>query len=418
MDYSIGSYAFSYIKKRPFIIGLAMLSIFIGVSFLTVLLGIWMSIQNFSQGKVGTLSDKELEVTPAYKVGFLRVIKTEQKPLSQEAVDTIKGHTQVEKVIREEIATFPSSLFVDIFGASFQTDSPIYGLEDEEFYSKIQVPKKEGVIPVLLSQELLDVYNVGIAQVVKKPQFTNEALAHFPLKILVGTSSFITPTSKAFERTAEVVGVASGIAMVGITLPLSEVEQLAKTYGDSGQVAFSRIKVLVREGRDVASVKSMIQKLGFDVTTREDQVGPVKTQLQYVVMVFSFVAFVVLLLVILHTSFLFFLLFEESHFFVAMMRFFGAHKNQIIVFYLLQILFILLPPILIGMFMGQSILWMISLLLMSWYPTIVVSSFTTLVPWLLWCVVSVFFLLVFLTTTVFPIRRAFSQHLTHVFAQQ
>lgn len=397
-----------------------MISVFLGTFFTLLLLGVWTSVSVLTEGHVVTLARQEIEVTPKYKVGFLRVTKSEERAMDQEAIAQLSALSDVKKVIKERIASFPSSLQLDIFGANFETDSPVYGLEDEEFFSKTEVTKRDNMIPVLISQELMDVYNVGIAGVVHKPQLNEQALLHFPLSLLLGVSSFTkSDRSSAIVKPMEVVGVVSGISLVGVTLPLSEVEKLDETFsGKKSPPIYTRIKLVVGDEKNIPAIKAKVQALGFQAISQEDQSGPVRTQLRYVMGVMLFIVFTVLLLVLLNLFFLFFVYFESSHYLVALMKLFGASSRDLLWYFCLQFFLIVVPPALGGAGVAQLMLSIMELYVSQQFPGLFSTS-VSLVLSLPLLIGALLFLLLFLFTAfVVPLGRALRRPIASVLASQ
>lgn len=358
-------------KKVHFWIGV--ISIALGTAFTLVFLAVIGSMYRISEEKTNTLSENEIRVTPLYRVGFLNVTKTEQKKIDDAAVNTLKTLPGVTEVKRETIAQFPASLEVNIFNTSFETDSPIYGIEDKEFEEKAKVKDLSGPEPVLLSADLLNIYNVGIAQAISKPQLNEQFLVGLPFTLKLGYSSFFRDqaSEKQQIKEAKVAGISEGLSIVGVTLPLSRVLDLNKSYvGDSFEPVYSRVTVVLKSGSDYTKIKEQIKSMGFDATSAEDQLAPVKSQLAFVSTLLLGIVCVVLIFIVLNLFFLFYSQLEAKHYMISLLRIFGAKRRDIFSLFLIQVTYIALLGLGLGLGLGIGSIWLSNTVLLAEFPFI------------------------------------------------
>lgn len=359
-------------KKVYFWIGV--LSIALGTAFALVFLAVIGSMYRISEEKTATLKQNEIRVMPLYRVGFLNVTKTEQKKIDDMTVASIKALPEVEDISRETIAQFPTSLEVNVFNASFETDSPVYGIEDKEFLQKRTYTQQNDLESVLFSSDLLDIYNIGIAQAIGKPQLNEQFLVGLPFTLKLGYSSFFKDhtSDKQQIKSAQIVGVADGLSIVGLTLPISRVLELNKAYlGKEYSPVYSRLTVTVKPGAQYQQVKQKITAMGYDVTSFEDQLAPVKSQLSFVSALLLSIVAVVFVFIILHFFFLFYSQLEAKHYMISLLRIFGARERDVLLLFIIQMSYIALTGIVIGLVIGGLFLLVANYLLIREFPFII-----------------------------------------------
>lgn len=317
------------------------------------------------------MSENEIRVTPLYRIGFLNVTKTEQKKIDDSSVEAIRTLPEVQGIKRETIAQFPTSLEISLFNTSFETDSPIYGIEDDEFLAKAASKDMSGPEPVLLSSDLLDIYNIGIAQAINKPQLNEQFLVGLPFTLKLGYSSFFKDqiSDKQQIKPARIVGISEGLSIVGLTLPISRVLELNRAYlGDEFEPVYSRVTVTVKPGIDYKIVKEKIKNMGFDAASYEDQLAPVKSQLAFVSALLLGIVAVVLVFIVLNFFFLFYSQLEAKHYMISLLRVFGAGQRDIFLLFIVQMTYIAVAGMILGLILGGAAIILINIILLRDFP--------------------------------------------------
>lgn len=358
-------------KKVHFWIGV--ISVTLGTAFALLFLAIIGSMYRISEDKVTSLAENEILVTPLYRVGFLNVTKTEQKKIDESVVASIRSFPEVQEIQRESIAQFPASLEISLFNTSFETDSPIYGIEDKKFVEKAGPAINDTSEPVLLSADLLNIYNIGIAQAINKPQLNEQFLLGLPFTLKLGYSSFFRDqiSDKQQTKPARVAGVVEGLSIVGLTLPLSRVEELNKSYiGEEYVPTYSRLTVRAKDGTSSEELQQKIEKLGFETTSSAEQMAPVRTQLAFVSALLLGIVAIVLVFIVLNFFFLFYSQLEAKHYIISLLRIFGAGQRDIFMLFIIQMTYIAVTGMAFGLVLGGVSIMLTNIVLLHEFPFI------------------------------------------------
>lgn len=224
-------------------------------------------------GMLSTLPITRLVATPRQlDVLFLRV-GTPLSSLSEEKVQAIGRLRGVVSVWPEQVLTMPASLYGDLLGTSFSTDCAVYGVA-EEFFPPAERPAAFGprapsaAVPVVLSSQLVDLYNSGFAGAQSLPGLSPKALIGRHFTLFLGTSSFL-PARRDDRTTSvrcEIVGLSNMVSLTGVTVPEYHAREWHQWYhGSTAPPAFASVHVEAASSDIVAQVRKDIEGLGLQV---------------------------------------------------------------------------------------------------------------------------------------------------------
>lgn len=355
-----------FAKKARFVVGT--ISIAIATGFALVLFVLLMSIHSIMASRIEThLAPNEVQVTPRLSVSLLGITKQEDRKLSEDVVENLSTISGVESVRKETVFRFPTSLVVSIFNTAFETDSPVYGIDDTLFESFRTESKGNADYEVLISQELVDIYNLGLAAAINKPRLNENILRGFTFSIRIGFSSIFRDLSNGVTntRTAKIVGIGKGIPILGITMKNSDVETLNQRYLENYIPEYNKVFLILSTNAKFDSIKSTVETMGFDVFSFEEQVAPLKAQLQFMLLVFGVIVGTVFVIVMLSMFYLFYSQYQEKRYLIALLKTLGGGVKDIRNFFLIQVGEILLTGMLFGMIIGLGITWFLEQFLQS-----------------------------------------------------
>ena len=126
----------------------------------------------------------------------------------------------------------------------------------------------EALVPVLVSNHLIEVYNGSLSRVHALPKLSPTALNGFRFVIDVGDS--MVPSAVRSKRTklnAVVVGISRKALPLGITIPVSYVRELNRSFeGERAASGYHSVVVKAEHENRVGDVAGGIVDLGFDVS--------------------------------------------------------------------------------------------------------------------------------------------------------
>lgn len=399
-----------YADKSRVVVGVV--ALVVAVAFSLILAALVGSLFRLTEEKVGGGGNpNEIRVLPKFSVGFFRVTKEEQRKIDENVLKELKNIPGVEGVRGEMVLEFPASLDVSILGTRFETDSPIYGIDDNVF-AELSGNKTTdaNIAPILISRELVDIYNLGIAQAINKPLINEDVLGGFELDIILGYSSFFRDASADEKRTikGKVVAITENIPIIGITLPRSLVEKLNREkFGEDYMPKYTRAYLTKSTTSSYAEIQGRVNALGFDTFSVEEQVQGVQNRLSFVVLFFYILVGVILCLVVLLFYYLFYTHFRDRRYMFGLMRSLGASTGQIVYVFLAQVCMIVVWGIAIGSLVALGLLAAGNLFFSPMLENLISfkGNILSLSPWEYGEVVILTIVLVFLAVSV-PVYMA------------
>ncbi|PIV90145.1 hypothetical protein COW46_04620 [Candidatus Gracilibacteria bacterium CG17_big_fil_post_rev_8_21_14_2_50_48_13] len=352
--------------KTRFCIG--SLSLALGIAFALLLLVLTNSLGTFAAQKAtDSMGVDEVLITPSYAPGLFGVTKSIKRPLDAKAVEEMKKLPGVVDVRLENVVEHPTSLMIDLFNTKFETDSAMYGIADSEFDKRAKrTVKNPDHIPVLISKEMIDIYNVGIAQAVHKPLVNEDFLVGYVFDLHLGYSSFFRDQTnqKAEVQKAEVVGVVSGIPIVGVTTRFSTVEAINKRLKEeNSSPSYIRAYLKTSPGTVYETLKASVTGMGFEASSFDERLGPIRSQLSYVYMILSGVIGMVFLIIALTVFYLFYSQYIEKRYTLAVMKTLGATAGDIARFFLYQALTLYGSALILGAILAAAAVYLLRLAL-------------------------------------------------------
>lgn len=365
---SLHSFAWKdlFAYKTRFFIGTASLAV--GTAFALVLIVLMNSLSLFATQKATeSMGVDEVLVTPSYASGLLNITKNVKRPLDEAALAELKSLPGVTDVRVENILEYPTSLFISIFGSDFETDAALFGVADSEFDSLAQrKPKDPNAVPVLVSKDLIDIYNVGIAQTIHKPLVNEDFFNGFTLDLHLGSSSFFhdSTITNTETRKAEIVGVVSGIPVVGLTTRFSNVENMnKKLLGADYKPTFVKVYLRTAPGTDYNKLKAAITSKQFEASSFDERLGPLRSQMSYLSFILSGVIGIVFLLIALTVFYIFYTQYVEKRYILAVIKTLGATPGDIVRFFGYQALLMYVTAAIVGLGAGIGSIYLLRFIL-------------------------------------------------------
>ncbi len=128
------------------------------------------------------------------------------------------------------------------------------------------------VIPVIVSQHMVELYNGAFRRAYRLPKVNPTALFGLGLDVRFGASSLRPVSGRVIRQRVELVGVSDTAIPLGITMPLGFVRQLNRELGPSGaDTGFhSAVLELTSDGA-AADVIDAVERSGLEVRDRGAQ---------------------------------------------------------------------------------------------------------------------------------------------------
>jgi hypothetical protein len=125
------------------------------------------------------------------------------------------------------------------------------------------------VIPVVVSNHVVELYNGGFRRAYRLPKINPNALTGLGAEVAFGASSLRRTADRVHRHRAELVGTSDAAIPLGITMPLGFVRRLNAELGPPGASdGFHSAVIELEPGADGAAVMEAVEALGL--TVRDD----------------------------------------------------------------------------------------------------------------------------------------------------
>jgi len=344
---------------------ISILGITMGVAVLLVIVGLGFGTRNAILKKVvQELPVDHIEVIP--KSIDLGIIKLEtgslfgNSGLGPSTVEQLRQLEGVEAVYPKLEVKLPlgargGSRF---FGKRLYTDLFMTGVDPQLL--KADVPEgfedSPDAVPVVISDQLIEMYNGSVSPAIGTPQITNDTLVGFGFEITVGRSLMIG--HRGAKRTgvepAKIVGVSPFAMTLGATVPIETARRLMSYYGNPSEETYSAIIVKASQPALVPSVIRGIEGLGLGVDKQAARTRDILTTL---ILIGSSLGILILVLAALNITHSFFAQLSERKQEFAIMRAVGAKKRHILGLVLSQAAMLGILGGLFGAASGHVLAW-------------------------------------------------------------
>lgn len=291
--------AFTNLQTKKLRTFLAVLSVGIGIAVMFFFLSFTEGVKKIALDELGRfMNPKQLIVNYDYQnAGLFQVENNQTLRLDQGLVEKIKSLEGVAKVSPQLTFKIPTMLEVDFWDKFFQTDVPVYGLDFD--FLGVQTNLEGNFLPVVVSEKLLDAYNMSLAESTGLPRLSPEGLVGRDLDLILGKSSFFSVKSVKTKRIpAKIVALSNSVPVMGITIPFEKAQSFLKEFQgvESSELKFTSIYLESKELGYNDLIKSKIETLGFKVVSLQDSIEQINQIVWYLQKIIQVVGVLVLLI--------------------------------------------------------------------------------------------------------------------------
>lgn len=309
---------------------------------------------------------------------FLRLLGSEKKnALSDETIEEIKKISGVAAATGHMVYGNLASVEVELFGSKLQTDSLIFGAPEEIVVDELQQKEAQswknfslaeiggkfpplekavpvGTVPVVVSRQLIDFYNLSIAPGNNLPGISEKVFLGKEIHIFPGYSSFFNhgerPTK---ELIGKIVGFSNRVELLGITIPIHSVQALNQSEGRI-EKNYSKIFVTLTSPSISESVTKELEARGFRVASLQKEYSQISQTLHVSeVILFVLSILIVGMALLLIASSIWAMLLKRTPE-LGLLRALGASRSLLTALLLIEIFSLALIGALIGVAVGLS----------------------------------------------------------------
>jgi len=261
-------------KDYIFSQGMLLVAALLLVFFISIGLGVGSILQRFLSSD---LPEEQVRVTPlGVQAGFFQ---TERggAAITDEVLDSLEAHPLVSRIDPQIYAHVPAYLRGLLGGRNYYTDITLEGvteafvpdsiLEDVDWSYTLQDSAAKP-LPIILSENLLILYNAGFAESNGLMGLTPEGVLGLECRVNVGSSSIASLQAPPVTIRAEIVGTSRNMALFALAVPIEFVEQVNSMYLPEEEHTYSALMVTAEAAEDVPEIVRYTESMGLQAETR------------------------------------------------------------------------------------------------------------------------------------------------------
>jgi len=252
-----------------------------GVMLLFFLTSLSLGIRQF-------LFDHFVQNFPATEIEVRSAPFLTQNPANAKGVITSEVIAQIEKmrgvvsVMPVTAVSFPTKMSGQFLGSSFESDCAVYGIPLEMLKGDLP-PEREGEfrhlpagqpVPVVISDNLLEMYNSSFAMSQGLPRVDKAQLVDRTFLLFLGISSFspFPPQNVPPPVQCRIVGVSRNVPLMGVSVPKEYVEDWQGAFGGPNQQKpiYFALRVRTVSVLDTERVAKEIEESGLKVQSGKE----------------------------------------------------------------------------------------------------------------------------------------------------
>jgi ABC-type antimicrobial peptide transport system permease subunit len=338
-----------------------------GVGLLSVLLSLGFGIRDtVMKTFVQDVPIDMIEAVPkSLSLGLFKINANAllgSKPLTEDTVQLFAKIPGVHKVY--PILKIPVPMTARgggvLFGKILHTDLFMTAVPDQLVAADVEESFEDApIIPVLISPQLIDMYNTAVAPSLNTPKISIDTIRGFQFDISFGESMIFgnTGVSRTGYERARVVGSSRYAMPLGVTVPFSTGKRLLQTYaaGTSAEQAYySSVLIQASSVEDVPSIARTVVGLGYAI---DETAARTRDALTLGTFVVSLVGILVLVLASFNVSHMFYALLHEKRKEWALISAAGASPSAILTMVLMHAFVLGLAGACVGFSGARAVGW-------------------------------------------------------------
>jgi len=227
-----------------------------------------------------------------------------------------------------------------IFGHALYTDLFMTALPAEVITPEVpDFSDHADFIPVVISNQLIEIYNSSVAPMLGTPRLTADTLKGFEFDVVVGHSMMLGSrgASRTGHERARIVGASRYAMRLGVTVPLATADRLLAKYGTKNSREYSAILLRAESPEEVPSITRAVKEAGLAVDETAQRTSDILTA---VTLLAALVGLLVLALAALNIAHSFFASLSEQRRDLAILRALGAGQRDLILLVTAQALWL------------------------------------------------------------------------------
>jgi putative ABC transport system permease protein len=196
-------------------------------------------------------------------------------------------------------------------------------------YCATDTQKCEYPIPVIISEQLLELYNGGLAVALgggrSLPQIKKEMILGFQFNVELGRSAIARSKSDSMSRRVQVVGFSDKAISLGVTLPIGYVKRFNEKFtGIEASKKYHSIILKVQDQTLFPEIIKEVKGMGLELADKTSNAEQAAKILGSIKAIFALVSFVIVGLAAINIGQMFFMLIYQRKREIGLLRALGA----------------------------------------------------------------------------------------------
>jgi len=263
--------------------------------------------------------------------------------LDDKALDALRALPEVQNAYPKLEVKLPMGAHggARFFGRRLYTDLFMTGLDEALLRERIPAFRDApDVLPVVVSDQLLAIYNASVAPNLGTPKLSPETLTGFMFEVQIGRSLMLgnRGVKRVGDERARVVGTSPFAMRLGVSVPLATARRLLNSYALEPKLDdYQAILLRATSVADLPEIKRKVEALGFSIDASAQKTSRL---MGTATLLASLLGILVLLLAALNIAHGFFASLSERRRELATLRAVGATRGDVVSLVLTQAFFL------------------------------------------------------------------------------
>ncbi len=265
------TYSNNYFKNKKklklqilFVYTILFFLLFFSISISASFLASTKKIFSTKDSKFLTIIPKDLDIG-IFKIDTPKFLG--KGVLSESDVLKISKIPKVSKVVKIYTLKSPANIYGKFFDMSYGTDLNIFGNNDVFKNYKIDSTNIRE-IPAIVSNKLLDIYNISFAPANGLPKLTEKIFIGRTLNLRIGVNSFSYKKENMTVK-LKIIGLSNQVDIFGVTIPNVLMKKIASKIKSKSML--SSIRVYSDNASDLVTISNRIKNLGYKIRTKDNK---------------------------------------------------------------------------------------------------------------------------------------------------
>jgi hypothetical protein len=380
-------------KDYVFSQGMLLTASLLLVFFVAIGLGVGRVLDHFL---ASDLPAEQVRITPqGMQAGFFQT-ELGGLELTEDIRDSIAALPAVRSIDPQVYAHVPALLRGHLGGRPYYTDITLEGVTQtflgdsllrEIDWSYLLADSSSKLLPIVLSENLLILYNAGFAEANDLVGLSPEGVIGLEATITIGRSSIADLSRPSITIRAVIVATSRNVALFALAVPLEFVDQINTLYLPDRTRSYSALIVTAETAVDVPGIVRIAEAMGLRAETRRGIAQKAELLVGVVTAALSALAVAIMLSALASAVHTLIADLRNRRYALGVLIALGTSHDRLAMIFAFQIFFMSLLTTAIGGLLGCGIAAMVSRLLLS-LSTVLSSAVDTIAVFPVWWMIT------------------------------